>query len=292
MKIFKKFLEYSRFSTGDFEKIFKGLEVPPCPQVVTTLLQKLSDPDIEIDQIVPVLESDSALALQILKISNSALYGLSQKVTSISKAVSLIGLKEIQNIAIGYAMTKSLKDPHRPEFNFPNFWNETILRAIFAKLVAERLEIEAEEAFSASLLQNIAIPLLMDRWYELYKGVYKRWLEGQGLLHELEDKILSWNHAQAGAWVAKDWELPDIFVCAIGLHHAEISEIKRLGLENTSVMPVVISSHLTNMKDHKNSLKLLLETCKGLLAPKETLSIVNESMELVDEISHAMGIGQ
>ena len=292
MKIFKKFLEYSRYSTGDFEKIFKGLEVPPCPQVVATLLQKLSDPDIEIDQIVPVLESDSSLVLQILRISNSALYGLSQKVTSVSKAVSLIGLKEIQNIAIGYAMAKSLKDPNRPEFNFSDYWNESISRAIFSKLVAQRLKIEAEEAFSASLLQDIAIPLLMDRWYDLYKGVYKKWLEGQGLLHELEDKILSWNHAQAGAWVARDWELPDIFVCAIGLHNANVSEIKRLRLENTSVLPVVISSRLTSMKDQGHSMELLFKTCKGILDLEEILSLVNESMELVDEISQAMGICQ
>ncbi len=291
MKFFKKFLEYSRFSTGDFENIFKDMEIPSCPQVVVTLMKRLSEPDIEIDQIVPLLESDPALALQILKVANSALYGLPMKVTTISKAVSLLGLKEIQNIAIGYAMAKALKDPKRTEFDFKKYWNESVLRAIFAKELASYTGCQADEAFSASLLQDIAIPILMDKWYKFYGPIFKKWTESQNSLEEIENKLLSWNHAQAGAWIAKNWELPDIFTCCIGLHNCSFEEIEKLNLINTSVVPVAISSKLTMLNDQEKSLILAQEESKKLgVKDREFQQILEKSNESLEDITSALGI--
>ncbi len=291
MKFFKKFLEYSRFSTGDFENIFKNMEVPSCPQVVVTLMKRLSEPDIEIDQIIPLLESDPALALQILKVANSALYALPIEVTTISKAVSLLGLKEIQNIAIGYAMTKALKDPQKTEFDFKKYWNDSILRAIFAKELASVIDIQAEEAFSASLLQDIAIPMLMRKWYKFYGPIFKKWASSKCTFEEVENELLSWNHAQAGAWIAKNWELPDIFTCCIGLHNCSVEEIKELGLIDTSVIPVAISSRLTALYQPEKNVDLVQKEAEKLgFTPKEVKQLFEKSKELLSDVSSALGL--
>ncbi len=291
MNFFKKFLDYAKFSTGDFEKIFADVEMPPCPEVVATLMKKLSQPDIDIDKIVPLLESDASLAAQILRVANSALYGLPGKVTSILKAVSLLGLTEIRNIAVGYAMTKTVKDPGKEGFHIGQYWSDSIFRAIFSKKTAEYLGVESDEAFSAALLQDIAIPMLMDKWFHLYKDVFNTWLENGKRLHEVENEILSWNHAQAGAWVSKSWQLPDIFTCCIGLHISSIHDLKELDLLDTIVAPVTLSNKLSVTFKDKASLERAEKEAKFLGIDNDTLeTLIDESMGMVSSMAEALGI--
>ncbi len=291
MNLLKKFLDYAKFSTGDFEKIFANVEMPPCPEVVVTLMQKLDQPDIDIDQIVPLLESDASLAAQILKIANSALYGLPGKVTSIAKAVSLLGLTEIRNIAVGYAMTKAVKDPGKQGFEIGKYWSDSIFRAVFSKKTAEHLGVESEEAFSAALLQDIAIPMLMDRWFHLYRDVFETWLQSDKRLHEIEDDILAWNHAQAGAWISQSWQLPDIFTCCIGLHVSPVREIKKLNLAESVVAPVALSNKLSVAFEDNTPLENAIEEAKELGIDSKTLEgLVEDSKEMVSSIAEALGI--
>jgi len=219
MNILKKFLRYSHFSSGDFENIFKNFDVPPCPQIVLTLIREIRNPDIGIDQIVSILESDPVLASQKLKIVNSALNGLPGQVTSIGKAVSILGLNEIENIAFGYAMTKTVRDPGIQDFDIACYWTDSILRAVFSRKAAEAMDTESEEAFSAGLLQDIALPVLLSQWSDLYCRVFQQWKDTHRDLHIIEDEVLSWNHCQAGAWIAKSWGLPDLFVCCMAFTH-------------------------------------------------------------------------
>ncbi len=291
MNLFKKFLDYARFSTGDFEKLFKDIEMPSCPQVVTTLMEKLGEPDIDIDQIVPLLESDASLAAQILRIANSALYGLAGKVTTVAKAVSLLGLEEIRNIAIGYAMTKAVTDPGKKGFNLELFWSDSIFRAVFSKRAAEFIGVESEEAFSAALLQDIAIPILIDRWFHLYEDVFKIWLDGNSRLHEVEDRILSWNHAQAGAWISRSWQLPDIFTCTIGLHTAYVEDVKASGLSNTIVLPVALSNKLSLAFEDQALWDLAINEAATVgMSQDKLFEIVDESKKMVSSIADALGI--
>ncbi len=248
MGIFKKIEKlrrYSAFATGDFERIFEDLEVPPCPEVVTTLMRELDNPDIEIGEIVRILESDAALSARIIATANSALYGLASQVSSISKAVSLLGLKEIGNIALGYALVKASRDPDRDLFDMRAYWSDTLMRAIFARALSAKSHLgEPEEAFAGALFQDIAMPVIMGQWFDVYARVFNSWIRQGGVLSRHEEEILSWTHAQAGAWIAGKWEMPDILICAIGLHESPVEDIGRLGLDESSLLPVRLSSLL------------------------------------------------
>ncbi len=291
MDFIKKFIRYSRFSTGDFEKIFADFQVPPCPQVVLTLMDKLRNPDIDIDQIVPVLESDTSLAAQILKVVNSALYGLPAQITTISKAVSILGLKEIKNIAIGYAMIKAAEDPDWEEFDMARFWSDSILQALFARNCALLLGTEAEEAFSAALLQDIAVPRLISQWFDLYSKVYSRCQRNGRDIHLMEMESFSWNHCQAGAWIARKWGLPDIIICCIGLHGAPQADIKELNLNNTAVSPVALSSRLTQAGFSEAATSQLVQEADDAGVNLDSLMKITEQSEmLVDELASAFAV--
>ncbi len=245
MGLFEKIRRNAALATGDFERIFGDFTLPSCPEVVLRLNEAVNDPDVFIEQVVKILETDPALTSLILKTVKSALYGLAGNVSSVSKAVSILGFKEIENIALGYAMRKAVKDPGLHDFNFSTFWTDSLYRALFAKHAAAVLGIESEEAFAAGLLQDMAIPLLLTEWFDVYEPVYNQWSLSVRPIHEVEKELLSWSHCQAAAWIAGKWGLPDLMICCVGLHSASFEEIRELELEDTPVIAVALSSLVT-----------------------------------------------
>ena len=284
MGLLEKIRRNAALATGDFERIFGDFTLPPCPEVVLKLTEAVNDPDVFIDHVVQILETDPALTSLILKTVNSALYGLPGNVSSVSKAASILGLKEIENIALGYAMRKAVKDPGLHDFNFSTFWTDSLYRALFAKHAALALNVEAEEAFAAGLLQDMAIPLLLTQWFDVYQPVYDEWIASGRPIHEVEKDLLSWNHCQAAAWIAGNWGLPDLMVCCVGLHSALPGEIRDLELENTAVTAVALSSLATPAFRNAGMAGNLVDQATEAGLDMEKLFGITEDVE--DQIQH------
>ncbi len=291
MGLLKRLKRNAALAAGDFQRIFGEFTLPPCPDVVLKLTEAVNDPDVFIDQVVKILETDPALTSLILKTVNSALYGLPGNVSSVSKAVSILGLKEIENIALGYAMHSSLKDPGLENFNFNLFWTDSLYRALFAKYSAAILRFEAEEAFAAALLQDMAIPLLLTDWLDVYRPVYDDWASGLEPVHEVEKRHLSWNHCQAAAWIAAKWGLPDLLVCCVGLHSATMPEIIDLGLEGTAVQAVSLSSRVTPVFRNPANASALLEHADAVgLSDRQLFSVCYEVEEQLENLAVSLDI--
>ena len=291
MKLFKKFSRYSALATGDFEKIFKDFEVPACPQVVTSLLKALQDPETTIETIASILEMDPGLSSKLLRLVNSSLYGLPSTVTSITRAVNLIGINEIKSLAVGYSVTKSLKDPKIQGFNLNFFIKNSLFAAIFAREIAKELDSEPEEAFTAALMQDIAIPTLLIDWFDVYEKVYKKWQESGIRLSDVEKHRLSWNHCEAGAWIAKKWEFPDLLVCAIGLHAKNIKDIIQLGLEGGVVAAVSLSSIIPSDIEDKEAWDMLIEEAyEANISNDAVLSAYEKAQDAIVELSSIFGV--
>lgn len=279
-------------ATGDFEKIFKDFEVPSCPQVVTKLLHVTKDPDVTIDKVASILEMDPGLSSKLLRMVNSSLYGLPATVTSITRAVTLVGMKEIENLAICYAVTKSLKDPKIQGFDLNSFILKSLHRAIFAREIAKLFEEEPEEAFTGGLMQDIAIPTLLTDWFDIYEQVYLEWKATGEPLDIVEKRRLSWNHCEAGAWIAKNWEFPDILVCAIGLHAMTQRELDSMGIGRGTIAAVALSSRVPSIdEDHLEAPESLIQ--EGIdvgLTEKEVKSVLLTSKEVVAELAAVFGV--
>ncbi len=290
MKLFKKIKRYAALSTGNFEKIFRDKEIPPLPEAVMKLLDALKDPEIHIGNIAHIVSSDPGLSTEVLKLANSPLFGLRSEIKSVQQAISTLGLKRLENIAITYGVKKAVKDPKVGGFDFNLFWSVSLYRAIFSKEISVATEIgDPDEAFTGALLQDIALPVLLKDWFEEYKMVYDTWIKEGKQLSKVEDKRLSWNHAQAGAWMAKKWGFPAILVCCIGLHTESLEKIEKLELLDTSVTPVVISSkvplknngEIELFKQELNTLRIPLEKAK---------EIGDKSYELLKELASNFNI--
>ncbi|OAQ21487.1 HDOD domain-containing protein [Thermosulfurimonas dismutans] len=288
---FKKVQQYAVLLTGDFEKIFKDFSPPPLPQIITRILEKLSDPEVSPIEIAPLIEKDPALSSQVLKLANSAYYGLQRKISRISEAASLLGLKEIETLVLSYGVVRALEDPEVEGFDLKIFWEDSLFRALFAREVAQRLSLEAEEAFAGALLEDVALPVLLTNWYEGYRKVYERWQSDRSLaLHEVEKEVLSWNHAQAGAWVLKNWKLPDVLVCCVGLHVKPLVEISEVGFLKSPVGVVALASLLPSVSRPEN-VKPIMENAPLLgLSLEEVAAIAEEVLESFEEFAACLGL--
>ena len=245
MKILKKLSRYSAMATGDFKKIFKGFEVPACPQVAMRLMEAARDPEATVAHVASIIEADPGLGSAVLRMVNSAVYGIPATVGNISKAVSLVGLKEIEALAMAYAVKQAVPTTGREAgFDMDLFWSDSILRALFARQVAGILGQEPEDAFVGGLMQDIALPVLLGGWFDIYEPVFRKW-KATGLpLDQVEERMLNWNHCQAGAWIARSWKLPDLLVCCVGLHNYTVNELDEMGLVKTAVAAVSLSSRV------------------------------------------------
>ena len=291
MGLLEKIRRNAAIATGDFESIFGDFTLPPCPEVVLRLTEAVNDPDVFIDQVVQILETDPALTSLILKTVNSALYGLPGNVSSVFKAVSILGLKEIENVALGYAMRKAVKDPGLHDFNFNTFWTDSLYRALFAKHAATALEVESEEAFAAGLLQDMAIPVLLTQWFDVYQPVYDEWRASGLPIHEVEKKLLSWNHCQAAAWIAGNWGLPDLMVCCVGLHSASSDEIRDLELEDTAVTAVALSSLVTPaFRNAGMTRNFIFQAAQAGLGTEKLLRIAQEVEDQIEHLAVSLDI--
>lgn len=290
-KIFKKFSQYATLLTGDFARIFKDFSPPPLPQVVLQILDRIALPETTPADLAPLIEKDPALASQVLKLVNSAYFGLPRRVSKIREATTLLGLKEIETLVLSYGVVKTLKDPAVEGFDLKVFWEDSLFRALFAREAAKRKGLEAEECFAGALLADVALPVLLTDWYEAYRRVYESWQTRRDrTLHEIEREILSWDHAQAGAWVLRHWKLPDVLVCCVGLHTHPLTEIAELGFLESPVGLVALASRLPSVSHPKRLEELRAEAPLLGFSLKSVAAYAEKVLENFEEIASCLGL--
>ncbi len=200
-------------------------ELPSFSASVVSLLGKLRDPECSFDAIADDLEVDPGLHVRVLKTVNSVAFGLSHKVSNIHHAVSLLGRARLESLVLSVAVKNNLEDEKTPDwFDMHTFWRAAARRAALARGLAQRLHPETQaEAFTAGLLQDMAVPVLAKNRVRNYQNLYETWNATAEVLSlaNLEQDSLKFNHARIGAQMAHNWDFPANLVDMIGDHHSE-----------------------------------------------------------------------
>jgi len=196
-------------------------ELPTLPQVAVTLMDLLDDPNTGAPQINRVMARDPALASKILRLVNSAYYGLSNKVSSLNQAIVILGFKTVKSVALSASVMGLFKGPsENRRFDRALFWKHSIACACVARLVARKQKgLDPETAFSAGLLHDIG-KLVLDHYVPGdVEAIVESARKKQASFLAAEKEILSTDHAEVGRWVAEKWGLPKELVGAIAYHH-------------------------------------------------------------------------
>jgi HD-like signal output (HDOD) protein len=196
-------------------------ELPPLPLVVQKLLAVMRNESSCADDVTEVLNSDQALAGKVLKLVNSSFYGFSGEISTITRAVVVLGHRALRNLALGFGMSEAMSTA-AGALDDERFWNHTITSAASARTLAPCLQYpDPEEAFIAGLLHDIGQFVLAFALREEYQQVLN---DGEGDLVQREKRLLGIGHNQVGQKLLAHWQLPTRLCNVARFHHtAEVA---------------------------------------------------------------------
>jgi HD-like signal output (HDOD) protein len=218
LRLFKKKTEAAekqlRLILGDYE-------LPSFPEIVMGVLDLLRDPEATSAEIAERLAIDPGMHVKVMKTVNSASFGLTTTVTNLTHAVNLLGRARLESIVVSIAV-KTAMPPLDPDlFDSSGFWRSSACRAGVARRLAHHLHPSRQaEAFTAGLLQDLAVPVLVAAKGSAYCDAYNGWKTGEHRrLDTREKELFGFHHAYVGGLAAEMWGLPEYLVKAIRSHH-------------------------------------------------------------------------
>jgi len=193
------------------------------PHIVTRLVQLVNDEDSTLQDFEEVIRLDPALVARLLTLVNSSYFGLTRKVDSISRAVALLGMKNLHNIAVTDAIQGMLRsDFGTAEFSPHRLWLHSAASSICCKMIAERIfSINGDDAYLCGILHDIGLIVEMETEKETFLKLIERLVIDGPVITELEHELFQSNHCQIGYMLAKDWRIPDPIADAIRDHHQD-----------------------------------------------------------------------
>lgn len=195
-------------------------KMPPLSTTVSKVLEICSRPDTAPNDLNKVISLDPVLTGQVLKLINSAYYSLMNKVTSLTRAIIMLGLNTVKNLALSTAIIRSVGQTKKSKvLPIKKFWAHSIGVGVTAKLLAAALEIpmgEREEFFVAGLLHDLGKVPFGDEYTDVLKLTKQR----QQSLVSVEQEILDVDHQEVGRMIAEKWKLNEAITEAICYHHS------------------------------------------------------------------------
>ena len=207
----------------DKQKLLASLDsVPAFPSSVHKILELTSKTDCQPKELVGVIEHDPILTIKVLKLVNSAYFGLSREVVSIGHAVVYVGLNTIKNVAISVAAKGVLPKDNKAGLDMDEFWLHSLTVGVIGRMLARLKglpETEVANFFVAGLLHDIGKIFLA----HFHPTDYQAVINEQSLTHtaiaDIEETQLGISHATLGGKLSEKWELPSDLIRAISHHH-------------------------------------------------------------------------
>ena len=207
-------------SSEQISLALQGISVPPQPQIMVDLQMEQYMPDPDLEVIAGLIAQDPGLSGALLKIVNSPYYGLSNKIASIRRAVTVLGSRTVINLINAQSIKGEMTDDTIVTLN--RFWDTAQDVAMTSLTLAKRTGTQAlDEAYALGLFHDCGIPLMLKRFPD-YMRVLEQGYANAGTgsrVVDTENRHFNTNHAVVGYYTAKSWRLPAHLTEAIANHH-------------------------------------------------------------------------
>jgi diguanylate cyclase (GGDEF)-like protein len=227
-----------------FEQIFERMQnLPTLPGIAKMILEAMKKEETTLNEIADILSKDPPLSAKVLKIVNSALYALPMKITSVSHAVSLLGMNTVKNLALSFSLVKNQQKSNGSHFDYGMYWKTSLIGALSSRLMARKIfPILEEQAFFVGLLQNIGMLALNEAIPNQYGLILTQEERIRSDYHLTEKQILGFDHMDIGGLLVKKWGLPEAFSVPISYHH----RLKKLENEDPEIEILTKIIHLSS----------------------------------------------
>lgn len=203
------------------EIIAKTKDLPTMPAATIKVLKETDRADASAHSVAQIILQDQSLAARVLRLANSAYYGLPRQVTEMQDAVVVLGMRTLRNLALMASTYTWLKREIKGYALGPeDMWRHALGTAVAAQLIAEKTrKADADSAFIAGLLHDLG-KLALAVWLEGKTNILVELSNRQGVGFDfVERQVLGFDHCDVGSHLAVQWNLPDIFGKAMKYHH-------------------------------------------------------------------------
>jgi len=191
------------------------------PEVAFEVIRIADQAESSALKVANTLSRDPSLSARVLRLANSAFYGMSQEVSSVQDSVIVLGMRTTKSLSLVAASFPWLHIALKGKGLKPELlWNHCISCAHFSKTIAKKIDgVDAELAFCIALLHDMGTVALYLTLEAEFNQLIRAAKESEVPFDQMERELLSFDHAELGAALAESWNLPKIYSQAIRYHH-------------------------------------------------------------------------
>lgn len=201
--------------------INKMKDIKSFPQFVLETMRKLNDPESSAADVARSLSRDEGLVLRILKLANSAAYGMNRNISNIAEAIALLGYKSVSNIILAATVYSAMdKGLSGYALDRGELWRHSLMVAYTSRHLAKLTgAVGTEDAYVGGLLHDIGKVILND-YVRFGYGIIVKMVEEKHIpFTDAELKVLGFDHAMIGKILVERWEMPEAYSIAVEYHH-------------------------------------------------------------------------
>lgn len=221
--------------------------MPAFPASVQQVMSLTSNINSSPKQLVKVIDCDPVLTMKLLKVANSAYFGLSRDIRSIHHAVVYMGFNTVRHVAIAIAAVGVLGQQNEAGFEMDDFLLHSLCTAVLTRSLARSLhikEIDAANFFVAGLLHDIGQVVFAQFQPDTYREVLALARDKQIPLYMAEEQLLTATHMEMGAMLGEHWRLPASLVDAIRMHHVPSTGRTKSGIRDCLFVANLLSAKI------------------------------------------------
>ncbi|MCC6476288.1 HDOD domain-containing protein [bacterium] len=203
------------------QRLSEANDLPTLPTIAIEVARLANDPMAGMSEIVRIIRNDPAMTTKILRVANSAFYGMPRRVESLNMALVVLGMREVANLVTSISVFKAFPvTGQHGGFSREAFWEHSAGTGEIARVLASKLQLRLHGIeFTAGLLHNIG-KIVLYQFYPAELGEALALAKQENIPGNLaEQKVLGTDHTEVGAWLAEKWQLPKSITECIRYHH-------------------------------------------------------------------------
>jgi putative nucleotidyltransferase with HDIG domain len=203
------------------KRILKSIQtLPPFPATIQKVMALASNPDSSLTELVAVVRLDQAITANILRICNSAYFGLRRPVDNVNDAIMYMGKKNVLRAVMTAGMSRYFRTQKGYDVKGGDLWEHAVAVALMAQICAAKMSRPDDpRLFTAAILHDIGKMVLGEFVHESWKKIQELVEKQQYSFLEAEEEVIGVNHAELGGEVARIWKFPNEILKAIAFHH-------------------------------------------------------------------------
>ena len=196
-------------------------EISSLPEITARIVEVVEDPRATAHDMHEIVKNDPALAAKILKVVNSAFYGLPSQIASLDRAIVMLGLSAVKNIALAASLARLFKPGALSEqFSARDLWRHCVSVGVCGRMLTKAASgIQNDEAFVAGLVHDMGLLIEFQLFPDKLKEVVNRCLAQPQDFCAVERQLIGADHQAFGAALAAKWKFPPTLRCVISHHH-------------------------------------------------------------------------